>query len=165
MTPITLIFVLLVVYQAKHFIADYLTGHYQLSRFNDGFGSFIPLLSHALTHSALTFIIALFLVPAEVAFVLAVGDGLVCFGMDSLKAGSRLGRYKALSAEEYRAAMKALDHKNYPDLAFGVPAAQKKLREDKHFWWVKGFDGLVHHLTHYGIIYILVMVHCLAFGL
>lgn len=131
------LFVLLVVYQVKHFVADFpLQGEYMLGKFKDGWDFLPPLLAHAGVHAVFTFGIAAFFTHS-LFFALALGacDGTVHFFMDRIKAGKKyLGRYKPLTAAEYPS------------------ATPKQKRHNKFFWWSLGFDQMVHHLTHYALI-------------
>lgn len=121
------IMVLLVVYQIKHFLADYIfQGRYMLGKFKDK-GWVLPLSCHVAVHGIMTLMIAL---VYGSLFWVAVGvmvlDMVVHFVMDRVKASPKmLGRF---------------------------PSSQKE------FWWSLGLDQMVHHLTHYAIIAILVLV-------
>lgn len=129
-----MIFYLLVVYQIKHFLADFpLQGKYMLNKFQPGWDFLLPLTAHAAIHALFTFIISLSylfhktypLMDIELPLKLALLDFVVHFTMDRIKAGPKyLGRFK--------------DMYNYK------------------FWWSLGLDQMVHHLTHYFIIYQLV---------
>jgi hypothetical protein len=120
------IFLLLVIYQFKHFFADYIfQGKYMLGKFKDK-DWFLPLLAHVSCHGIATFIIAVIFV-SNFWIVLGVTalDMVAHFIMDRVKASSKmLGRYKI---------------------------------DQKQFWWSLGFDQMFHHLTHYLIIFILVV--------
>lgn len=134
----TSVFTLLLIYQAKHFLADYpLQGRYMLGKFRPDWGFFMPLLSHATLHGAFTFGIALFYKP-ELAPWLALFDVAIHFFMDRIKAGKKyLGRFKTLTADT------------------APTATAEQWRSNDFFWWSVGFDQMVHHLTHYAIIYML----------
>jgi hypothetical protein len=60
------------------------------------------------------------------------------FTMDRIKVSPNfLGRFKALSANEF-------------------PTASKQaLRYNTFFWWALGFDQMFHHLTHYLLLWII----------
>ncbi|MAG26522.1 hypothetical protein CMI47_13325 [Candidatus Pacearchaeota archaeon] len=122
-----LIFPLLIIYQFKHFLADYLLQtKYHLGKFKDDWNFFLPLLSHTLVHGVFTFLIVYTIVPA-LALPLALFDIVIHFVMDRIKAGSKyLGRFKDIMKPQ--------------------------------FWWCLGFDQMVHHLTHYFIIWLLISV-------
>lgn len=175
------IFSLLVVYQIKHFLADYpLQGSYMLGKFKGGLGWILPLAAHTLVHGLFTFAIvivykncvwiedSLFLNGApsltitsihfplvkgslQLATKLAIFDFSVHFIMDRIKASpAMLGRFKALSANEMKNILSYL-----PTL--GKAGVKEKfgtqLRSNTFFWWALGIDQMVHHLTHYAIIW------------
>jgi len=169
------LFVLLVVYQLKHFLADYLLQQgYMLGKFKDDWGFFLPLLSHAGVHGIFTLIICLIINPS--LWWLSLVDLVVHFIMDRVKAGKKyLGRFKALSASEFPQVMAEAYHINKPkqyhvdcgyppsavDKAFLMveesrKKAKNKLKHNKYFWISLGFDQMVHHLTNYYIIWMLV---------
>lgn len=118
------IFSLLILFQLKHFLADYpLQGKYMLGKFKDS-GWVAPLSAHCGVHAFFTLCISLALVSWEYAIALACFDFVVHFIMDRVKASPRLlGRY--------------------------APTESK-------FWYALGFDQMVHHLTHYAIVAILI---------
>ncbi len=123
------IFLLLVLFQIKHFLCDFpLQGKYMLGKFKVH-GWQVPLLAHASVHGAGTLaIIAIYSnhihqLPRYMA-ALALADILVHFTVDRIKASPNLlGRWK-------------------PD--------------NKYFWWALGADQAAHHFTHYAIISVLV---------
>ncbi len=138
---IATIFALLVIYQAKHFFADYpLQTPYILGKFKDGWAFFKPLAAHCGVHAFFTLCIVLsFTCDVYFAICLAGLDFIIHFSMDRLKAGKKyFGRFKSLSAGE-----------------FAVANSEQKL-SNKFFWWALGFDQSVHHLTHYLIVYLIV---------
>jgi hypothetical protein len=116
------LFILLVLFQLKHFVADYpLQTPYMLGKFKDDWGFFPPLALHAGTHAIITFVIVLMFTSSfDFAFSCFLFDLVIHFFMDRIKAGKKyLNRWK-------------------PD--------------EKYFWWALGFDQMIHHLTHYAII-------------
>ena len=119
------IFLLLVIFQLKLFLADYpLQFGYMLGKFKPDRSFFWPLVAHCSVHAAFTLAIVLCFNPG--VWWLALVDGVIHFFMDRLKAGPKyLGRFKDLYS--------------------------------KQFWWSLGFDQMVHHLTHYYIIYKIVV--------
>ena len=135
---ITTILILLVAFQVKHFLCDFpFQTPYMLGKFKEK-GWFAPLALHAWTHAVVTFFICGLVsrAPTKYVLVLMAFDFVVHFVMDRIKASpSMLGRYKALTAKEY------------PD----ATVAQKN--GNTLFWWSLGLDQMVHHLTHYVIIY------------
>lgn len=90
---VTLIFLLLIIFQLKHYLADYvLQTRYMLGKFNADWSFVMPLAAHAGVHAAFTF--AICTVLRHELWWLAVVDGVSHFLIDRVKAGSRwLGRY------------------------------------------------------------------------
>lgn len=123
---LTMTFILLVLFQAKHFIADYpLQNQYMLGKFKGGTDWILPLAAHSSVHATGTFIISILFVSFNVALSLAVLDFVLHSIMDRIKASPNLlGRFSI---------------------------------ENKYFWWSLGFDQMVHHLTHYIIIFIILI--------
>ena len=119
-------FILLIIYQFKHFLADFpLQNTYMLGKFKES-RWILPLASHAGVHATFTLVIAYFFTESLniILFVTAL-DFVIHFIMDRIKASPNLlGRWK-------------------PDQAM--------------FWNALGIDQMVHHLTHYIIIFILVI--------
>jgi hypothetical protein len=173
------IFFLLMVYQLKHFAADYLLqGEYMLGKFKDH-GWLRPLLAHAGVHATFTYAIAagVFLLagfpnPLAPALMIGLFDGTIHFVMDRLKAGSKyMGRWKAITSPEYVAYKKTLAAKvgdkyfeptfdqwcTYEEEMLGQDQAdaRKALRGNRLFWIALGFDQMVHHLTHYVCIFLI----------
>lgn len=130
-----MIWLLLVLYQLKHFVADYpLQGKYMLGKFKPFPDCLGPLAAHAAVHAAFTYLIAK-ACGSSVAGLLALLDALVHAGVDYLKANPNLGgRFKPLTKETYPGS---------------TPEQQKS---NVYFWWALGADQMAHHLTHYGII-------------
>jgi hypothetical protein len=151
-----MIWILLVVFQFKHFIADYpLQGAYMLGKFKPGWDFVKPLAAHCAVHFALTFAIAL-CYSHKVTMALMVGllDFMIHFIMDRVKASPKmLGRYKALSANEMMAILS-----NVPKMGETLVRATfyPTLRSNTLFWWSLGIDQMVHHLTDILVIYLLV---------
>jgi hypothetical protein len=118
---------LLLVFQTKHYVADYLLQtEYMLGKFEKTYW-LMPLLLHASVHAVFTYNICVsFGVPVIFALLLAFGDLIIHSIIDRIKASPKM---------------------------FGcfVPS-------DKEFWWVFGLDQKLHHLTHYVIIYISLML-------
>lgn len=143
------IFALLVAYQVKHFVADYpLQGKFMLGKFKDGWDFLLPLLAHVGVHAAGTALICLAMGKLELALPLALLDATIHFCMDRIKAGKKyLGRFKALSALEW-----VHLHSNPLLTKEEIKRAE---RGNTFFWWALGFDQMVHHLTHYICIYLL----------
>ena len=161
------IFILLVVYQLKHFLADYpFQGQYMLGKFSDDWKVWVPALSaHAGVHALMTWIIFQWVqgfytqfgdVNTGLSAAAAAIDFVVHFTMDRIKASPNLmGRWKNLSPRDYEYYKKC---DSYPGNDPHVHRVVSKIfRGNKYFWWALGFDQMVHHLTHYGLIYILIV--------
>lgn len=156
----TAIFILLVLYQIKHFVADYpLQTPYMLGKFKSGTEWILPLLAHVGVHGAMTAFICLFFKP-ELAIPLTLFDMTVHFIMDRIKASpALLGRFQALNKDSYISAqrMKAgLDGLDQTNNTILINLGKKQLKSNVYFWWSLGLDQGVHHLTHYAIIWWLV---------
>lgn len=134
------IFVLLFIYQIKHFVADFpLQNEYMLGKFKEKDWE-LPLACHAGVHSIFTLLISLMFIGVFGSICLAIFDFVIHFAMDRYKASPKhLGKYTALSKKEFIA---------------GATEEQKK--DNVKFWWALGLDQMVHHLTHYIIIYFLI---------
>jgi hypothetical protein len=157
---------LLIVFQVKHFLADYpLQTEYMLGKFKPDWEFAKPLSLHAGVHALFTYWIVL---AVSWSFTLAVSlalfDGVVHFVMDRIKAGPKyLGRFKPLAPDDYKNMRYIADElykeeaeQHMPELA---RAARQRLNGNKYFWWSLGIDQMVHHLTHYVIIYFILTVH------
>lgn len=93
---IEMIFVLLVVFQLKHYLADFpLQNAYMLGKFKES-GWILPLTAHCVVHSVFTLIIAAVVTGSVwVTVWVAVIDFVLHFMMDRIKASpNMLGRYK-----------------------------------------------------------------------
>lgn len=135
------LFILLVLFQVKHFLADYLLQtEYMLGKFKDGREFILPLAVHAAVHSLFTFALAwTFTHSIVLSALLGLFDFISHFVMDRIKAGKKyLGRYKPLTTQTFATATKTQKWHN------------------KYFWWSLGFDQMIHHLCHYAIIAIIV---------
>lgn len=123
MSPeIEFVFLLIVVFQVKHFLGDYVfqTNWMVAGKTRADTGFVFPLTVHVLCHALLTLIIVSSVNGA--LWYLALFDFAVHFLMDRIKSGPRyLGR-------------------------FNDPAKSS-------FWICLGIDQMVHHLTHYAIVY------------
>lgn len=119
-------YIMLVLYQVKHFLCDYIfQGKYMLGKLNDK-GWFLPLLSHASCHALGTsIIVAIFAYFIGTTWTIALSviaiDLVTHFFID---------RCKVLATRDY------------------TPS-------DSEFWNWLGWDQLLHHLTHYLIIVML----------
>jgi len=147
------IFLILIVFQIKHFIADYpLQGKFMLGKFKDK-GWILPLAAHCAVHGVLTFLIVVGFTDYETAIKLALIDFVIHFTMDRIKASPKLlGRFSALSKADFM--MIQRDFERYKPDCDVNREHKRRIKENTLFWWALGFDQLVHHLTHYLIIYV-----------
>lgn len=175
MSTIVTLFILLLVYQLKHFLADYiLQGEYMLGKFKPGWDFLKPLLAHVGYHALYTMMIANATLewlgfrhvhgyPVFVwSMLIGLFDGFVHFFMDRIKAGPKyMGRWKPVTAAEYvdaKSVVTKCETTQFADSWYDehrpiVKEARAKLLGNKLFWWALGFDQMVHHLTHYVCIY------------
>jgi hypothetical protein len=94
-------FLLLVIYQIKHFVADYpLQTPYMLKKFSPGWDFIVPLSAHCLVHAVVTFLVCMWWSPD--LWWLSIVDFVAHFLMDRVKSGPRyLGRYNNSSSSHY----------------------------------------------------------------
>ena len=94
MTTVICIFLLLIVFQLKHFICDYpLQGTYMLGKLR-ATNWVLPLAAHAAVHATATFLIAIWF-SLHLAIILAIADFILHFTIDRLKASPNIGgRFK-----------------------------------------------------------------------
>lgn len=120
---ISTILILLVLFQIKHFVCDYLLqGKYMLGKFNKE-GWELPLFCHAAVHFVGTFLIGIFF-GIDLAFAVAAMDFGIHFVVDKIK----------------------------------VEASRNTDYTKPKFWWYLGLDQMAHHLTHYAIIAMLILL-------
>lgn len=158
---LTTIFTLLLLYQLKHFLADYpLQRPWMLGKFLPGWQFVVPLAAHCAVHGLMTFGIAVvFSGNPWLALLLALLDFKVHFLMDRIKASPKLmGRWKPLTAETYAEAQRIIQFGDENDAMsiYRPSAGRAKLRGNRLFWDCLGIDQMVHHLTHYLIIFLLI---------
>jgi len=136
-TGLIVIIALFVIFQIKHFLADYVwQGSYMFGKFKSGPAYILPLLAHVSVHGALTTLIVwAFTNNIWYSVYSAVFDMTIHFLMDRIKASPNLmGRWKA-------------NTNGYTD---------KERRDNRLFWVCLGFDQMIHHLTDYVIIYFII---------
>ncbi len=162
------VFLLLVIYQIKHFLADYpLQGKYMLGKFAKYPDYVFPLLAHVGVHGAFTLVIAAAF-GCHYAPWLALIDMVLHFIMDRIKASpDMLGRFQAISKSEYVEHMQhvqkfeSLKSPRHPEIELHLKNSKRdfavKMRSNVFFWWSLGFDQLFHHLTDLLLCYIIVM--------
>lgn len=90
-----MIFILLAIFQIKHFLADYLLQNkYMLNKFNLT-GWILPLSAHAGVHALFTFGIVTAILSLQLGIILALFDFIAHFTIDRIKASPNLlGRFK-----------------------------------------------------------------------
>ena len=88
------LFLLLIVFQLKHFICDYpLQSTYMLGKLR-ATNWVLPLAAHAAVHATATFLIAIWF-SLHLAIILAITDFILHFTIDRLKASPNYGgRFK-----------------------------------------------------------------------
>jgi len=152
---VNFVFILLVIFQLKHLVADYfLQGKYMLQKFKPGWDFFFPLLAHVTVHGGMTLAVCLYFAPH--LWWLALVDMGIHFTMDRLKAGPKyMGRWKPLTAEQYKEIRAEIVEGHISKVSERVKEAKKKIRGNTLFWLSLGVDQGVHHLTHYAIIYMI----------
>ena len=155
-----IVFLLLVLYQIKHFVCDYpLQGSYMLGKFKPYPQFILPLLAHSLVHGTYTFFIAWCFKSWPVALTLALFDMGMHFTIDRVKASPTLGgRWTALSKNEMQnEILPCLERWNKiglipHELVIEHYDVLTRLKSNTYFWWALGADQMAHHLTHYIII-------------
>lgn len=158
----TLVFILLVIFQVKHWLADYpLQRPWMLGKFHKEPSKWIPpLAAHCLVHAILTYLICVVLMSTGwyFALMMAAFDFSVHFVMDRIKASpDLLGRWKPLTAEKYKEHHWCVKTDlPLPEWDLKQAESRDAIRGNRLFWHALGFDQMVHHLTHYVIIYFLV---------
>lgn len=119
---ISLLFLLMMAFHIKHFLADYIfQTEYHLGKFKET-GWAIPLASHCGVHFVFTFVLVMIAVNQFdmnsvllFALFMAMFDFIIHFVMDRIKASPNLlGKFKP---------------------------------NQKEFWWSLGLDQMVHHIT------------------
>ena len=126
------LFTLLILFQLKHFICDYpLQTPYMLGKMK-ATGWVKPLAAHATIHALFTFIISMWFIiislPGVGFILIPTLLALLDFTIHFV-----VDRLKA------------------------SPSIGGRFKPDQpYFWWTLGADQMVHHLTHYLIIFILI---------
>lgn len=98
---VQLFLALLIYYQVKHFIADFLLQNvWMLQKSRAGWDFLLPLSIHCGIHMAGTLLATLYVAPH--AWWLAIFDFVIHFTMDRIKAGPRyLGRFNDVRTSAY----------------------------------------------------------------
>lgn len=96
-----LIFLLFILFQVKHFVADFpLQREYMLKKVQPGWGFAVPLMVHCGVHAIITLAILLYFKPS--LWWLSLVDFVVHFFMDRIKSGPKyLGRYTDKAKASY----------------------------------------------------------------
>lgn len=154
------LFALLFVFQVKHFLADFpLQTPWMLGKFKSGWGWVLPLAAHSFVHAVGTLLIAVSFAlyrwdenSSTWVLYVAAFDFLLHFCMDRIKASPNLlGRYQVLSKNDF------VDLLAY-EQDHGEDEYAKKLKKNNRlFWFSLAIDQGFHHLTHYAIIYYILM--------
>lgn len=166
-----MIFLLLIIFQVKHFLADFpLQTKFMLQKFKDK-GWIVPLAAHAGVHAGFTFIISLItLWFTNGGFIFAawcsIVDFIIHFTVDRIKASPHLlGRYEVLDKirietliESKKNFLRVLKKRKDKKAIDEIKWIDQRMLGNKFFWWCIGGDQMLHHITHYLIIYILVSV-------
>ena len=97
----TQVFLLFILFQIKHFIADFpLQREYMLRKTIKDWGFLLPLATHCAVHGVLTFAILMYFRPD--LWWLALVDFLIHFVMDRIKSGPNyLGRFNDPEQSSY----------------------------------------------------------------
>ena len=136
---VTVIFSMLLLFQLKHWLADFVfQTDYMMRKFLPGWEFFLPLTAHAFAHAVGAALIVAIFDPSLMWW--AGGLTLVLhFFMDRMKAGPKyMGRWKLLAGSEF------------------ATATDTQKRHNKFFWWSFGFDQMWHHCTNYLLIWLVV---------
>jgi len=171
------VFILLIVFQLKHYFSDFpLQNSYMLQKFKDK-GWVLPLTAHSGVHALMTFLIVIIYQSvyhdmnhieiriSYMAVALTLLDFTIHFSMDRIKASSKmLGRYKVLDGLRIQALtesknnyLRILKKKKDSHALKELVWIENQFKGNKYFWFALGLDQMIHHLTHYLIIYLLVM--------
>ncbi|MEO1251856.1 MAG: DUF3307 domain-containing protein [Pseudomonadota bacterium] len=126
LSTIEFIFALLLAFQVKQFLGDYVfqTTWMVSGKSKSGAGFIFPLSVHVMVHAVMTYGIVMVVNPS--LWYLFLLDFFAHFAMDRIKASpTLLGRFSDTTKQTY--------------------------------WMTFGFDQMVHHLTHYIVIFVLLM--------
>ncbi len=98
---IELFFILLIVFQIKHFLSDFpLQFNYMLNKRSAGRDFIVPLALHSLVHASMTLAIVCFF--SFSLWWLAILDFIVHFTIDRIKSGPKyMGRYSNINGKSY----------------------------------------------------------------
>lgn len=160
MVNLQVIFAALALFQIKHFLCDFpLQSAYMLKKGSSTFEFIKPLAFHSYVHGLGTFLIAYYFTDdANLSCGYGLLDMFVHFTIDRIKASPNLlGRFKVFPEAEktaYLAAVRKFEAEDATDkIEIGKNIIQRRSLEEKFFWWSLGLDQMLHHITHYYIIY------------
>lgn len=121
-----MLWILLVLFQVKHFLCDYpLQRQWMLAKGDPHWRCWVPpLAAHSGVHALGTAAVALVAAPLELALALAAADFAAHFLVDRIKAAPKWGGRWAPSKPQ--------------------------------FWWALGADQMAHHLINVAFVYALV---------
>lgn len=167
-----IIMAILVVFQIKHYLADFPLQQnfmFMMGKFKGGYDWILPLLAHVAVHGVFTFVIAALFIAGDAshmfhgpldwiwwayhftlfkAFKVALVDMAIHFTMDRIKASPKLlGRYKALTKREWGELI---------DSGATKEELAARWKDNNWFWYSLGIDQMVHHLTHYVLICLMI---------
>ena len=151
----TMILILLVIFQIKHLVADFmLQGKYMLGKFSRDWDFFLPLLAHAGVNAAFTLLICLCVSPS--LWWLAIVDLVTHFLIDRMKAGQRyLGRFKLLSAMEMKDNIEVMNTEKVLGVNQHTDNIKRAIWHNTFFWWALGVDQMMHQLVYIFIVAVL----------
>ncbi len=152
------VFILMFVFDLKHFLADYpLQNSYMLRKFGKEASVWVmPLVAHAGVHALMTMAILgvysvlitfyeLGTIHPQRVIALGMVDFVIHFVMDRIKASpNMLGRFRSLSPKEMQKAISGLRSKQQ-NVRF---ASRRNIKMNRNFWWSLGFDQMVHGMTN-----------------
>lgn len=151
-----MLYLLLVLFQIKHFVADFLLQNkWMLHKFDDDWGFFIPLLAHASINGAFTLLICLFV--DSTMWWLCLVDVVSHFIIDRIKSGKKyLGRFHAMSASEMSDNLEVLYTEKIVGSSLHTKGILRAIKHNTYFWWCVGFDFFLHQLIYIFTIYMLI---------
>ena len=96
-STIETVFILMIIFQVKHFAADYIFQYnYMLKKVSPRWDFLVPLVLHCSVHSFLTLVVCLVFKPH--LWWLSLVDFIIHFFLDRLRSGPRyFGRFKDLN--------------------------------------------------------------------
>jgi len=150
------IFLLLLVFQIKHFVADFLLQNkYMMGKFSKDWYFFLPLLAHAGINGIFTLAICLFINPS--LWWLSLVDIVTHFFIDRIKAGYKyFGKFKALSESEMKENLEIMNVERMLGQTKYGNNIRKAIKHNTYFWFALGFDQMLHQVVYIFIVAALV---------